>query len=199
LTIRYPATGGRQQKYKIFSRCLMPVSCCLENCLFMFYYIGVGSNLGDRLGYIRKAIALLKKIPGIDVGKMSPVYETPAEGGPAGQPDYLNLVFELKSAFSPETLLGILKGIEKKAGRSSDPVRWAPREIDLDILLCGDVKVKTKKLRVPHPMMEKRYFVLRPLADLAPQLMVPGTKKNVEALLTVLKDAPKERRYAEAL
>jgi 2-amino-4-hydroxy-6-hydroxymethyldihydropteridine diphosphokinase len=165
----------------------------------MVCYIGVGSNVGDRLEFIRKAIAILKEKPGIRVGKISPIYETPAEGGPRNQPDYLNLALEVETELAPEALLEILKNTETRVGRRVRPERWAEREIDLDLLLCGTLEMKKGSLVVPHPLMKKRYFVLKPLSDLAPGLVPPGATKDVSSLLADLKGGPKGRNFEEAV
>ena len=165
----------------------------------MLCYIGVGSNLGDRLGYMRKAVAILRKMPGILVGKISPIYETPAEGGPEGQEDYLNLVAEIETELLPVSLLAILKTVEKKTGRKTRPDRWAAREIDLDILLCGSLEIKEDGLVLPHPMAQSRYFVLKPLSDLAPCLVFPGASKDISAMLADGTVLPKGEKFEETL
>lgn len=149
-------------------------------------YIGAGSNIGGRLAYIRKAIALLKKTPGIRVKKVSPVYESRPQGGPKGQGDYLNCVIKIDSSLSPKKLLMALKSIERKLGRKPRKRRWAKREIDLDILLYGRQVVRDKALSVPHPLMHKRSFVLEPLSDIAPRLKHPILKKSIKILLKAL-------------
>lgn len=149
----------------------------------MICYIGVGSNLGDRLAYIKKSVVLLKKNHQISIKKISPIYETAPCGGPKGQKGYLNLTLKLETELEPLELLAQLKKIERDSGRGAGRARWAAREIDLDILLCGKRVVKEKGLEVPHPLMHKRSFVLKPLSDIAPRLMHPVLKKSIKILL----------------
>lgn len=124
-------------------------------------YLGLGSNLGDRGGHLRTAVAGL---PGVVA--VSPVYETEPVGGPAGQRSYLNLVVELETALSPRELLELALRLEDAAGRTRGP-RHGPRTLDVDVLLVGDLRVDDPDLVVPHPRMWRRRFVLAPLADLA--------------------------------
>ncbi len=155
----------------------------------MICYIGVGSNLGNRSGYIRKAIALLKEINDIKIRKISPVYETKPVGGPSGQGKFLNLALKVKTSLTPETLLSVLKKIETETGRHRRKMRWAAREIDLDILLCGRVIVDKKDLCIPHPRMQERFFVLKPLSDIAPEVVHPVFRKKISTLLSLLEGA----------
>jgi len=121
-------------------------------------YVGVGSNKGDRRRNIRRALRLLRAQPGIG--------------------DYWNGVLRIRTALTSDRLLSALKRVEAQIGRRSG-TRWAAREVDLDILLRGAEVLKKRGLRVPHPRMTRRYFVLRPLADLAPRLRHPVTGKTV--------------------
>ena len=154
----------------------------------MICYICVGSNLGDRLGYIKKAVALLKEERKIRVKKISSIYETRPQGGPKGQREYLNLVIKIDSRLSPEKLLGALKRIEEKTGRQPRKKRLSAREIDLDILLCGSRVIRKKHLTVPHRRIAKRYFVLKPLSEIAPNVRHPLTKETAHSMLKALKD-----------
>jgi 2-amino-4-hydroxy-6-hydroxymethyldihydropteridine diphosphokinase len=130
----------------------------------MLCYIGIGSNLGDRKTYIEDAIKKLKEIEGIKVKKVSSIYETEPVGGPK-QGQYLNGAIEIETKLEPEELLIKLQEIEKQLGRKRS-VKNAPRTIDLDILLYGDKKINEPGLRIPHPRMHEREFVLRPLKEL---------------------------------
>jgi 2-amino-4-hydroxy-6-hydroxymethyldihydropteridine diphosphokinase len=132
-------------------------------------YLGLGSNLGDRIGFLRHAIALMRPL-GV-VRAYSQVYET-APVGYAEQGDFLNAAIALETDLPPEQLLPALKSIEKELGRQPGP-RYGPREIDLDILVMDGVVRKSDPV-IPHPEMHRRGFVLRPLADIAPDLFVPG-------------------------
>jgi len=165
----------------------------------MVCYIGAGSNVGDRLGYIKKAVALLKETPGVRIVKVSSVYETEPKGGPEGQNDYLNLVLEVESDLSPIGLLAELKTVEKSLGRKANKTRCGPREIDLDILLFGRQVVHEKDLKVPHPLMQDRFFVLKPLNDLAPRLKHPLSGRNVLEMLSSLKERGRWRKVNEEI
>ena len=130
-------------------------------------FLGVGSNLGDRWGYLRTA---LPRLP--DVVAVSRVYETDPVGGPEGQGAFLNCVVELRTALSPHELLAAAQAAEVAAGRVRLE-RWGPRTLDVDVLVVGDSVVNDKDLVVPHPRMWERGFVVVPLADLAPDLIGP--------------------------
>jgi 2-amino-4-hydroxy-6-hydroxymethyldihydropteridine diphosphokinase len=128
-------------------------------------FVGLGSNLGDRMAYLRAGLTYLP-----DVVAVSPVYETEPVGGPSGQDRYLNIVAELWSSASPRQLLEAGQRAEVAAGRARE-VRWGPRTLDVDVLLVGALTVDEPDLEVPHPRMWERGFVLVPLADLAPELV----------------------------
>jgi 2-amino-4-hydroxy-6-hydroxymethyldihydropteridine diphosphokinase len=131
-------------------------------------FIGLGSNLGDRLGALERAVTLLAAVG--DVLAVSPVYETEPVGGPDGQDRYLNVVVELSTVDSPRALLGRCRVLEQDAGRVRTE-RFGPRTLDADVLVVGDERVDEPDLVVPHPRMFERRFVLAPLADLAPDLV----------------------------
>lgn len=134
------------------------------------YYLGLGSNLGDRAAILAQAMARLDAHERIVVRRVSPVYETKAVADEP-QPDYLNLVAALETDLEPAQLLGVMQGIEDELGRTR-PYRNAPRGIDMDLLLCGAIMLQTAELTLPHPRMLGRQFVLQPLADLDPELRV---------------------------
>jgi 2-amino-4-hydroxy-6-hydroxymethyldihydropteridine diphosphokinase len=134
-------------------------------------FLGLGTNLGDRTGYLRQAVATLEA--GGDVVAISPLYETEPVGGPAGQGPYLNLVVELRTTDSPHRLLERCQALEQDAARVRT-VRHGPRTLDADVLLVGDLVVDEPDLVVPHPRMWERRFVLAPLRDLAPELVADG-------------------------
>lgn len=127
-------------------------------------YLGIGSNLGNRRENIKKAIALLAGIPGIKLSKISSLYDTLPVGGPK-QGNFLNGAVKINTNLSPFRILGYLKKIEKKMGRKKT-VKNGPRQIDLDILFYGNALINTKELRIPHPCMFKRDFVLKPLKEI---------------------------------
>lgn len=127
-------------------------------------FVGIGSNLGDRKANIAKAMKLVKLIKGVKMVGASSIYETKPQGGPA-QGKFLNGVFKIKTMQNPFNLLEEFQKIEKHLGRKRK-IKNGPRMIDLDILLFGDKKVNSKNLKIPHPRMHKREFVLRGLREL---------------------------------
>jgi 2-amino-4-hydroxy-6-hydroxymethyldihydropteridine diphosphokinase len=129
-------------------------------------FLGLGSNLGDRLGHLRDAVGTLR-----DVGlvAVSPVYETDPVGGPPGQDSYLNLVAELHTDRTAKDLLGVCRRLEAAADRVRHE-RWGPRTLDVDVLWMQGVTVEDPDLTVPHPRLWQRRFVVAPLHDLAPDL-----------------------------
>jgi 2-amino-4-hydroxy-6-hydroxymethyldihydropteridine diphosphokinase len=130
-------------------------------------FIGLGSNLGDRMARLERAVALLAA--GGDVVAVSSVYETEPVGGPPQGP-YLNAVVALSTADSPRALLERCRRVEEDAGRVRT-VRFGPRTLDADLLLVGDLRVEEPDLVVPHPRLSERRFVLEPLRELAPDLV----------------------------
>ena len=141
-------------------------------------YVGLGANLGDREETIRAAVAELP-----DVVAVSPLRETDPVGV-TDQPQFLNGVAALETELAPRELLDVLLAVERRLGRERRE-RWGPRTIDLDLLLYGDEVIDEDGLKIPHPRLHERRFVLEPLADLAPQLVVPGLG-GVEDLLAEL-------------
>ncbi len=131
----------------------------------MRVFLGLGSNLGDRWHYLREAVHSLP-----DVVRVSPVYESEPVGGPAGQGPYLNCVVELETDLPPRQLLGICHRLESAADRVRAH-HWGPRTLDIDILMVGELVVDDADLKVPHPRMRERAFVLQPLRDVAPELV----------------------------
>lgn len=136
-------------------------------------YIGLGSNLEDPPAQLRRAQRALAGLPGIDALRSSSFYRTPPMG-PPDQPDYVNAVAECRTGLEPEALLDALQAIEQAQGRVRDGVRWGPRTLDLDLLAMGDLRIETPRLRLPHPGIAERAFVLVPWAELAPDWVVPG-------------------------
>lgn len=143
------------------------------------YYLSLGSNMGNRDIQLERGIEELRNTG--TVLRVSSFYETKAWGSER-QPDFLNAAVEFESGISPEELLDAIKKIEKKAGRDFSAERWSPRPIDIDILLCGDLVLSTPRLCIPHPYLSQREFVLAPLAEIAPDVAVPGTGKPVGSL-----------------
>ncbi len=147
----------------------------------MLAYIGLGSNLGDRLEYLRRALGLMSAAQGVRVQRTSSVYRSAALGR-TDQPEFLNLVAEVQTELEPEVLLARLQQIENSLGRTRE-VRWGPRTIDLDILYYKDRIIELPALRIPHPEIPRRAFVLAPLAELAPDLADPQTGLTVRQML----------------
>lgn len=144
-------------------------------------YIGFGSNIGDRLAHIQNAIHALSKTEEITLHEISSVYKTDPVGYEA-QAEFLNGVAAIQTSLPPLSLLHTLKNIETAIGRRHRS-RWGPREIDLDILIYGDLCLQTEKLVIPHPEMHRRCFVLAPLAEIAPHLVHPIFQETVQTLL----------------
>ncbi len=137
-------------------------------------FLGLGSNLGDRLGNLTEAVNLLHARDGIEVVRSSRVYETAPVGPP--QPDYLNAVVEIETTMPPRTLLRACLEVEHVLGRERAE-RWGPRVIDVDLLTYGDEEVDEPGLAVPHPRMHERGFVLIPLLELTGDPSLPGGRK----------------------
>lgn len=144
-------------------------------------YIGVGSNLSDRKTQLWKAQQSLSRHANIKFLRSSPIYETDPMGGPV-QGKYLNTVLELETSLSAKELLIVLLNIEEKLGRKRI-VKNGPRLIDLDLLFFGDQVINESHLQVPHPRLQERWFVLKPLWDLRADLVHPVLKKSVCELL----------------
>ena len=155
-------------------------------------FIGLGSNIEPRMDYLGTAVTGLNKIG--DIARVSSVYETAPVGG-IPQSDFLNAVVELQTAIQPMELVAELKSLEKMIGRNERP-RWHEREIDLDILFYGSSVIRAPDLEVPHPRMERRRFVLVPLAELAPGLRHPVSHKAVSELLAETPDTGLVRRWS---
>lgn len=143
-------------------------------------YIGLGSNLEDPINQVLTAYRDLERLPHTSEQALSPLYRSRAVG-PGQQPDYINAVAMIRTPMPPEEILDALQAIEQRQGRVRLE-RWGARTIDLDILLVDDQRISTPRLQVPHPFLEKRHFVLAPLADLAPDLYLPRGVK-VQTLL----------------
>ncbi len=156
-------------------------------------YIALGSNLGDRRGYLERALQFLREHPGISVVQVSRFYNTAAVGGPGGQPDFLNGAAELRTSLRPEELLRTLLEIESRLGRIRTE-QDAPRTIDLDLLFHGDIVRKSPDPVLPHPRLHERYFVLKPLSDIAADLKHPISGLSIRELLQCLPAAAWEER-----
>jgi 2-amino-4-hydroxy-6-hydroxymethyldihydropteridine diphosphokinase len=145
-------------------------------------YVGLGSNLGDREATIRAAVAELGSRPGVEVIAVSSLIDTEPVGF-TEQPRFLNGVAGLETELSARDLLELLLEIERQLGRVRDGVpAQGPRRLDLDLLLYGDAELDEPGLRVPHPRLHEREFVLGPLVELDPGLEVPGRGRVQELL-----------------
>ena len=147
-------------------------------------YIGIGSNLGERESTIRDALELLAADPELEVEAVSSIRETDPVGV-VDQPRFLNAAIRLATDLAPYPLLQRLLAVEQQLGRVRTGERYGPRTIDLDLLLYGDELVDEPGLRVPHPRLAERRFVLEPLVELDPGLVVPGLGP-IQALLSEL-------------
>lgn len=151
-------------------------------------YIGLGANLDDPVRQVRTALDELGRLPGTRLEAVSPLYRT-APVGPPGQPDYVNAVARLSTGLPPRELLAALQGIERVHGRERNGTRWGPRPLDLDILLYDDCQIDEPGLKIPHPEIASRAFVLVPLADVAPpELSIPGQVAFQDLLVRCARD-----------
>jgi 3-oxoacyl-[acyl-carrier protein] reductase len=159
-------------------------------------YIALGSNLGDRRGFLDQALAALRTRPGIEVVYVSSYHETAPVGGPPGQGNYLNAAAELRTTLEPQELLRVLLDVEQTLGRERHE-RFGPRTIDLDLLLYGEVVCDEPDLIVPHPRMHERRFVLEPLAEIGDQVVHPVLKRTVRFLLEKLQIDEERQQLTE--
>ncbi|MTI83302.1 MAG: 2-amino-4-hydroxy-6-hydroxymethyldihydropteridine diphosphokinase [Firmicutes bacterium] len=141
-------------------------------------FLGLGSNMGDKEGNIKKALEMLKDESGIDIERVAPFYRT-APVGYTQQDWFLNTVAQIQTTLKPDNLLAQILWTEDFLGRKRQ-IRWGPRVVDLDILMYGLHVIREPGLEVPHPRMLERAFVMVPLADLAPDLLLPGGKTAEE-------------------
>jgi 2-amino-4-hydroxy-6-hydroxymethyldihydropteridine diphosphokinase len=143
-------------------------------------YLSLGSNLGDRAANLRRALELLAS-PEVGITRLSSTYETEPQDL-RHQPWFLNIIAEIETTLFPLQLLGRIQKIEKELGRQR-VVDKGPRTLDIDIVLFGDSVINTPRLHVPHPRMQDRRFVLEPLAELAPELRHPLTRRTIREML----------------
>ena len=136
-------------------------------------YIGLGSNLDDPVAQIQRAFDLLRDLPRTRLTGRSSLYES-APFGPVEQPNFINAVASIATELNPADLLAQLQNIQRNQGRTAGGVRWGPRILDLDLLLYGDAVIETTDLTVPHPGIAMRNFVLLPLRELSPDLVIPN-------------------------
>lgn len=135
-------------------------------------YVGVGSNVGDRVAFCRAAVAALADHPAVEVDATSSLYETSPVGGPP-QRSYVNLVVRIRTSLDARGLLEATQRIERQLGREPSDIRWGPRVADLDILTFDDEKIVEPDLEIPHPRLTQRRFVLVPLLEIDPEMADP--------------------------
>ena len=153
-------------------------------------YIGIGSNLDEPKSHVCLAFEDLAKIPGTTVVKRSSLYRS-APVGYADQPDFVNAVAQIETSLPASRLLAELKEIEARHGRHRS-FKNAPRPLDLDILLYGELTMSLAHLTLPHPRMHERAFVLKPLMEISSEVVIPGVG-SVKDLLEIIKDQKAER------
>ena len=151
--------------------------------------VALGSNLGDREGQMRRAVTAVADSNKIKVRGVSRLYETAPVGGPEKQGPYLNAALLGESALAPGELLSLLHKIEAEHDRERT-IRWGPRTLDLDLLICGDVIVSSATLDVPHPRMHLRRFVMVPVCDIASDLVHPKLGQTMRDILDKLPKEP---------
>jgi 2-amino-4-hydroxy-6-hydroxymethyldihydropteridine diphosphokinase len=144
-------------------------------------YLGLGSNVGDRRESLRRAVGSLRE-HGVAVEAEASLYETEPVGEIPDQPDFLNSVIRIRTELEPEALLDLCKSVEIELGRAFGGPRHGPRPIDVDMLLLGDLELRTERLELPHPEVTRRRFVLAPLLELDPELSLPDGTALRDAL-----------------
>jgi 2-amino-4-hydroxy-6-hydroxymethyldihydropteridine diphosphokinase len=147
-------------------------------------YLGLGTNIGDRAANLQAAVTRLAE--NLSVTAVSPIYET-APWGITDQPDFLNMCLTATTDLLPHKLLALLKNLEKEIGRVPGE-RWGPRLIDIDLLFYANQIIETEKLKIPHPELPERAFVLRPLADIAPNFVHPVLGETIAVLAAKVDD-----------
>jgi 2-amino-4-hydroxy-6-hydroxymethyldihydropteridine diphosphokinase len=157
-------------------------------------YLGLGSNVGDRLAHLRTARDGLAA-HGVAVQRASSVYETEPQGELLDQPEFLNACVEVETDLAPEDLLDVCKVVEAEAGRMIGGPRHGPRTIDVDVLLLGDLEHESERLRIPHRDVLARRFVLAPLVELDPELALPDGTRLADALAEI--DDQRVERFGE--
>jgi len=147
-------------------------------------YLGLGSNVGDREGHLRAAAEALRE-RGVQVDAVSSSYETEPVGEVLDQPDFLNAAVRIRTELEPEALLDVCKEIEAERGRAPGAPRHSPRPLDVDVLLLGDLELRTERLTLPHREVTTRRFVLAPLLELDPDLALPDGTRLEDALASL--------------
>jgi 2-amino-4-hydroxy-6-hydroxymethyldihydropteridine diphosphokinase len=161
-------------------------------------FLGLGSNVGDRRANLQAAVDALPR-HGVEVVASSSVYDTDPVGEVLDQPDFLNACIRVRTALEPEALLDACKAVERELGRAAGGVRHGPRPIDVDLLLLGDETYRSERLSLPHEQVTSRRFVLVPLLELAPRLVVPGAGRAADALQLLIEEEGAVRRAGPPL
>lgn len=151
-------------------------------------FIGIGSNMGDKLSFCRRGIAEISRLSDVSITKCSAFYESEPFGINSPSPWFVNAVIEVSTTRDPDSLLKDLLLIETKFGRVREGDRYAPRTLDLDLLLFGNKIINSESLTIPHPKIHLRRFVLEPLAEIAPDAFHPILKKSASELLNEVND-----------
>ncbi len=159
----------------------------------MAVFFSLGSNLGDRETTLRQALERLGR--GVEIGRVSSLYETEPVGAKE-QPWFLNLACEAKAELPPGALLRFIQEVEAHLGRVRGQ-RFGPRTVDIDILFYDDLIIETPRLKIPHPRLHQRAFVLIPLCELAPELVHPLLGLTIKQLSERLEGSAEVRRYAK--
>ncbi len=144
-------------------------------------YLGIGSNVGDSAAHLRAGIELLGK-RGVEVEAVSSAYVTEPVGEILDQPDFLNAAIRIRTELEPERLLAVCKAVEAERGRALDAPRHSPRPLDIDLLLLGNLELRTERLTLPHREVTSRRFVLAPLLELDPALTLPDGTRLADSL-----------------
>ena len=165
----------------------------MANAVTHQVFVGVGSNIGDRKQNFHEALERLTKLPDTKVIRESSLYESEPLGD--SKDWYVNAAIQIETRFKPDILLEKLKNIERAMGRKKVKKRWGSRVIDLDILLYDGLVVRKKNLRIPHPEMPNRKFVLLPLSEIGPQIVHPELGVTISELLINVKDSKKIHLY----
>ena len=160
--------------------------------------VALGSNIGDRLQNLRAARKRILALPNVEPPVLSSaIYETKPVDCEPGAGNFLNATMEFDYEGDPRRLLQQMIQIEESLGRKRDHLKNASRTIDIDLLYCGDRRINGERLQLPHPRLHLRAFVLRPLADIRPDLLLPGQKKAIWELLAEVEKCGEVTRFAE--
>ncbi len=159
----------------------------------MKVFLGLGSNLGNRVEYIEKAIAEIGFLKNTKVIKKASLYETEPWGF-TEQPDFINSAVEIETSLSAQELFNEVKSIEQKLKRQSKG-KWQEREIDIDILFYGNEIIRSEKINIPHKEIENRKFVMIPMNELAPDFIHPVFNETINELLSKSKDSLVVKKY----